>query len=187
MVVICVSATYLLSLLLLPSLPSLSVVSASVLQCLFVIYTHTRLTQQFISIPNLFSERENEFRWSVVSLHGCAYQYLYIDLAWPLLRPSSRYRLVFPAGICASNLTDGPSAWGRVYRTRVSHMPLECVSPLSKRHWEEDREGGGCKVALQESVTDTEEWHSIEVCRAALINYLVTFWFIASLKKLLKH
>lgn len=86
-------------------LPALSVVSASVLQCLFCHPhthkdTHTRLTQQFISIPNLCSERENEFRRSVVSLHGCVYQYLYIDLALPLLLHSSRYRLVFSAGIC---------------------------------------------------------------------------------------
>lgn len=84
------------SLLFLPAL------SASVLQCLFChLHTHTHLTQQFISIPNLFSERENEFRRSVVSSHGCVYQYLYIDLASPLLLYSFRYRLFFPAGICA--------------------------------------------------------------------------------------
>lgn len=76
----------------------------------FVIPKRTRLTQQFISIPNLCSEGENEFIRSVVSLHGCVYQYLYIDLASPLLLHSSRYRLVFPAGICAYNLTDGRSA-----------------------------------------------------------------------------
>lgn len=78
----------------------------SICQCVTVsllssTQTHTHLTQQFISIPNLFSERENEFRRSVVSSHGCVYQYLYIDLASPLLLHSSRYRLVFPAGICA--------------------------------------------------------------------------------------
>lgn len=98
----------------------------------FVIYTLAHLTQRLISIPNLLGERENEFRRSIVSLHGCVYQYLFIDLALPLVLHSSRYRLVFPAGIWAYNLTDGRSAWGRVYRTRVSHMPLECVRPLSK-------------------------------------------------------
>lgn len=73
-------------------------------------HTLTRLTQQLILILNLFREKENEFRRRGVSLHGCLYQYLYIDLALPLLLHSSRYRLVFPAGISAYNLTDGWSA-----------------------------------------------------------------------------
>lgn len=141
-VVIRVSSMYLRSLP--SSVLSLSTVSASMLPCLFChqrthTHTHTltRLTQQLILILNLFREKENEFRRRGVSLHGCLYQYLYIDLALPLLLHSSRYRLVFPAGISAYNLTDGWSAWGRVYWTGggggVSHMPLECVRPLNKK------------------------------------------------------
>lgn len=145
-VVICVSSMYLLFLL------YLSTVSASVLHCLLChLHTRAHLTQQLISIPNLLGERENEFRGSIVSLHGCVYQYLYIDLALPLLLHSSRYRLVFPAGIWAYNLTDGRSAWGRVYRTGVSHMPLECVRPLSKKN---RGEGGGVH-----SMSDAVERH----------------------------
>lgn len=71
----------------------------------FVICTHTNaLTHALLSSSSrflIFPARENEFRGSVVSSHGCSYQYLYIDLALPLLLHSSRYRLVFPAGICA--------------------------------------------------------------------------------------
>lgn len=103
-VVICVCAAYLHSLLILSSVPLLYLQYLPVCYSVsFVIHTHTHthLTQQFISVPNLCSERENEFRRSVVSLHGCAYRYLYIDLASPLLLHSSRYRLVFSAGICA--------------------------------------------------------------------------------------
>lgn len=73
-------------------------------------HAHTHLTQQLILILNLYKEKENEFRRRRVSLHGCLYQYLYIDLALPLPFYSSRYRLVFPAGISAYNLTDGWSA-----------------------------------------------------------------------------
>ncbi|MED6249099.1 hypothetical protein ATANTOWER_009273 [Ataeniobius toweri] len=98
---------------LLSTVLSLSTVSGSMLQCLFChrhTHTLTCLTQQLILILNLLREKENEFRRRRVSLHGCLYQYLYIDLALPLLLHSSRYRLVFPAGICAYNLTDGWSA-----------------------------------------------------------------------------
>lgn len=103
-------------------LPAPSVVSPSMLQCLFchpythkVTHTHTLLSSSSQFLIFAVEERENGFRRSVVSLHGCTYQYLHIDLASPLLLHSSRYRLVFSAGICASNLTDGQSVRGRVY------------------------------------------------------------------------
>lgn len=92
-------------------LPALSVVSASVtVSLLSSTHTHTRTPYSAVHLDSKSLQRENEFRRSVFSLHGCVYQYLYIDLASPLLLHSYRYRLVFPAGICASNLTDGRSA-----------------------------------------------------------------------------
>lgn len=78
----------------------------SICQCVSVsplssAHTHTHTLLSSSSRFLIFSgERENEFR-SVVCSHGCSYQYLHIDLASPLLLHSSRYRLVFPAGICA--------------------------------------------------------------------------------------
>lgn len=107
-------------------------VTVALLSCTHT-HTHTHTLLSSSSGFQIFSVRENEFRRSVVSLHGCVYQYLYIDLASPLLLHSSRYRLVFPAGICAQNLTDGRSARGEgVLNWAVPHATRHCVRPLSK-------------------------------------------------------
>lgn len=140
---VCISTHYLFSLFPLPFL------SASVLQCLFChLHTHTRLTQQFISIPNLWE------RMSSGVLTSCMAACINICTSiWPRLSSSIHLDIDwFSQQVSVSPIW---LMWGVCEGGGIEPgCPTcqQCVTPLSKKK----ALGGGMEAKV---TPDTDAWH----------------------------